>query len=542
MSAKDLKPFYIEEQVIDSLPGGVGGGPSLGGNFGLTDINVQNEEYLRQNKGGVNLPNVTNILVGSGTEKFIADKNGLGLGGPDWANCPFRVSMAGALTATSVTITGLDADDITETAGKKWAGETGADITGDHEADINGSNIVNGEGWTDDTTANLAQGRLDEIADDEKITPVEKLEAKQLWDIIVVEGNLTTGTIELQADALSVSTTDFDTAYAALDTYLNTTIGVFNNMATTSTVVRADWDTAWKNYYNERTKILNAISAAAALLADWGSITGAEKPDNNATVGAILGTNVSGGGTTDNKINNDGIITNLKAQYIIAPSDFTAGEDLTAGDAVYFKVSDGKIWKADTDADESTYNFLGFARDGYTAEDTDVQIITGGIITKAGWGLTAGTWYYLSGTAGAVSSTPGTRMLEVGVAISTTELLIVLRKPRQKSGNTSLTGTDTETVTIGFRPALVIVYSQVGRLVGYGSGDSANNQCAYSNALDNSAETGVDTSHAWVAEVGQSTSFAGIVDTFTATTFRLNQTKTGIGADITINLIWVAIG
>jgi len=128
--------------------------------------------------------------------------------------------------------------------------------------------------YTDDTTANLAQGRLDDIADDAKVDPGEKLSMKQIWDAIVVEGTATTGTIPVQALALSVSDTDFDTAYAALDLYLNTTLTVFANMEATTTIVRATWDTTWNNYYNQRTTLLNAIAAKAATLSTWAGVTG----------------------------------------------------------------------------------------------------------------------------------------------------------------------------------------------------------------------------------------------------------------------------
>ena len=115
--------------------------------------------------------------------------------------------------------------------------------------------------------ANDAQGdattSLNELADiaaDDKITPVEKLTAKQLWDAIVVEGAAGTGTIPVQATAYSVADTDFDTVYAALDAYLNTDPDIFDDLTTTTTIVRSEWDAVWKNYYDERTKLLQAIA------------------------------------------------------------------------------------------------------------------------------------------------------------------------------------------------------------------------------------------------------------------------------------------
>jgi len=116
--------------------------------------------------------------------------------------------------------------------------------------------------------ANTANGLLDDIASDTKITPNDKLVAKQLWDTIVVEGTATTGIIPVQALAFSVADTTFDTKYAALNTYLNTTLTVFTDMTTTTTIVRTTWDTAWKDYYNERTILLNAIATKAKSLAD----------------------------------------------------------------------------------------------------------------------------------------------------------------------------------------------------------------------------------------------------------------------------------
>jgi len=155
-------------------------------------------------------------------------------------------------------------------------------ITISNPGDIDGSTITNDSGWTDDTAANAAQadadtaqaaadaaqtdatsalGELDDIAADNKITPVEKLTIKPLWDAIVAEKT----DIDTQADTYSVSKTAYGTAYDNLDTYLNTTLdnpnGVFDDMTATTDITRATWDGYWEAYYNAKIEILNAIAS-----------------------------------------------------------------------------------------------------------------------------------------------------------------------------------------------------------------------------------------------------------------------------------------
>ena len=121
---------------------------------------------------------------------------------------------------------------------------------------------------------------LSDIAADTKITPVEKLTAKPIWDAIVAEKS----DIDTQADAYSVNKTPYGTAYTNLNTYLNTTITVFASMTTTTTITRTDWDGFWNAYYNAKIEILQAIADATALLADWDGVTGTGKPEDNADV------------------------------------------------------------------------------------------------------------------------------------------------------------------------------------------------------------------------------------------------------------------
>jgi hypothetical protein len=119
------------------------------------------------------------------------------------------------------------------------------------------------------TNSGTAIGLINDYGSDTKVVPGEKKTLKQMWDAIVVEGYPTTGTIPAEAIALGVSHTTFDNAYAALDTYLNTTLNLFGDMGETTTVVRSTWDTKWKDYYNAKIALLTAIAQQTSTMATW---------------------------------------------------------------------------------------------------------------------------------------------------------------------------------------------------------------------------------------------------------------------------------
>ena len=128
--------------------------------------------------------------------------------------------------------------------------------------------------------ADTALAELDDVADDAKITPVEKLTVKPIWDAVVLEKS----NIDTQADTYSVSKVAYGTAYTNLNTYLNTTITVFADMTATTDITRATWDGYWEAYYDAKVEILQAIADATALLAAWDGVTGTGKPEDNADV------------------------------------------------------------------------------------------------------------------------------------------------------------------------------------------------------------------------------------------------------------------
>lgn len=102
--------------------------------------------------------------------------------------------------------------------------------------------------------------------------------------------------------------------------------------------------------------------------------------------------------------------------------DFTYGETIAVNDAVYLKASDGKVYKTDATSEIKINNFIGFAKEAGNANDVK-KVQTGGKISGLS-GLTTGERYYLSNTAGEISTTRGTFPKLIGFAISTTELFI----------------------------------------------------------------------------------------------------------------------
>lgn len=101
----------------------------------------------------------------------------------------------------------------------------------------------------------------------------------------------------------------------------------------------------------------------------------------------------------------------------------TAGETLAAGQLVYLKLADYRWWKADATSSATSENVLLGITQG---SGTSGNAVTNGIMIRGvdvnQSGLTPGSVYYLTNTAGTISTTPGTKEVTVGVAKSVTEL------------------------------------------------------------------------------------------------------------------------
>jgi hypothetical protein len=116
-------------------------------------------------------------------------------------------------------------------------------------------------------------------------------------------------------------------------------------------------------------------------------------------------------------------------------SNQTSGEALAINDVVYFKESDARWYKVDADL-TATFDGLQMGINKTTAAGASVtiQVAISGPVSGFS-GLTPGSKYYASNTAGAITTTPGTYSVFVGWALTATVLLFtpfVKTLPTQK--------------------------------------------------------------------------------------------------------------
>ena len=212
----------------------------------------------------------------------------------------------------------------------------------------------------------------------------------------------------------------------------------------------------------------------------------------------------------------------------------TAGETVTAGQGAYAKAADSRAWKSQGTTDEATFNFIGVFADAGNAGDTVRLVPPGGVLTTTG--LTAGAYYFVSDTAGTLATTPGTRFARVGLALSTTRLLVLVPKYRA-SGSQSITSATTFVQTTGFYPGNITIraasVSQAITGMSVGGDDNTCVRFAYSSG------DGRNVYFAWSCGTGSAPTTVnneGTVSAKSATGFTLScSTYTA-----TVRVNWVA--
>lgn len=207
---------------------------------------------------------------------------------------------------------------------------------------------------------------------------------------------------------------------------------------------------------------------------------------------------------------------------------------------VYQNTSDNEFYACDGN-DTAALKYAGFATsNGVDGGALNVQFsgVVGGFS-----GLDEGP-YYLSDTAGTIQNTPGTYPVLVGVAISSTELLIQKGRRYANGGSTSLgTASGSSAVTCGFRPSVIRIFA-----VGASSAHIASMQAVWVNGtivgiagLYNEGTTSTANDGAILYSVDGSANMTFTIGSVTATGFTITWTETGTFADAA-RFIWEAEG
>ena len=121
--------------------------------------------------------------------------------------------------------------------------------------------------------ADIANALLADIANDNKLTAQEKQQTKKEWDIIVSEKPKN----DASADSFKIDRTAYDNAYNTLYAYITP---LLLDLTTTSNIVGSTFRNTFKNYYDSRTDLLNAISEKAKSIADAAQDTADNAAEN----------------------------------------------------------------------------------------------------------------------------------------------------------------------------------------------------------------------------------------------------------------------
>lgn len=223
---------------------------------------------------------------------------------------------------------------------------------------------------------------------------------------------------------------------------------------------------------------------------------------------------------------------------------YVAGEAIDASttpQAVYLKESDGKIYKSvSSTASEALFSFIGFVGLSQNVAMNDVvRVQTHGLVSGFS-GLTVGAYYFITNTAGSISTTAGTKILTIGRAVTATKLIIKIGK-KVNSGNTFFAASGTTTITCGFRPEKITVLAAInggGLAIAQSTGSwdvNGGNGCLATSYVPNAT---INTSECYRCVETGPVFHSGIINNVTSTGFDIVNTKNGTPQ--TVVLIWIA--
>ena len=228
-----------------------------------------------------------------------------------------------------------------------------------------------------------------------------------------------------------------------------------------------------------------------------------------------------------------------------------AGETINGATSpvpIYISKADGEAYACDAN-DTNKYKFASFAISNST-DGNPIKVQGSGVVSGFS-GLSTGEKYYVQDTAGTIGTTPGTMEILVGVAISSTQLLI--QKGRRNAHGTvsqSDTGTGpfTHAITLGFRPSLIRIRafaedSAANDVVMHSVGSWRNGTYAEVHAVGNGSTSVLGTGSSGIVNlvnVNGTTNWTATITSVTDTGFTISLTE--VGTLNPINLHWEAEG
>lgn len=242
-------------------------------------------------------------------------------------------------------------------------------------------------------------------------------------------------------------------------------------------------------------------------------------------------------------------------------NELVAGESLSGATLpVPTYVSDGtgsrtsgSLYQSDAnDTANGATKFHGFVTQTITSGAV-AKLITSGVVGGFS-GLTQGAKYYVSDTVGTIAATPGTVIVPVGVAVSTTQILIMRDKRISTGTATRLAsaGTGSQAITgVGFRPEHITILAHrsgdVYQGFSVGEATSTSNEFTTYVAPGVSAQCicGVDSTHIVAAMSSSgSTQFlsTATISSIDADGFTLNWDANPTGGSGTITFHWTCVG
>ena len=138
-------------------------------------------------------------------------------------------------------------------------------------------------------SAAAAEVTLANFSADNMLSPIEKKEVLRQIDAIIAEGTAING--QGAAFGITTSRTNYVDAYNSLLAYVTP---LLSDMTSATAIDRLAFRNAFSIYYNRRELLLNDTAYASAQYANWAGVTGEGRPENGATVGATIGTNLGG--------------------------------------------------------------------------------------------------------------------------------------------------------------------------------------------------------------------------------------------------------